>query len=285
MRSVIEQDICATCAHLQPSQPLPTDKTKPPFGVFDIQCDCAEGWPRTKVNPSANAISECPKFNSTRGVRACEAPKGSAALKVVLGIESGRKAHRDGQGRDAMQTESERIGWDEAAHDAGVEASDDAQERAIAGQAAGAVAAELRRLLVEECGPEEAHRLIDKAQAAAGVALPEVPQPPEGFRLLPVEATDAMMDADWDVTMSDAHSNGGVSAAAWRAMVEAAPQVTYGNGHSGVGWYMHDTDYPEEGAVFLSATSTPKEPKETDGVAGPALHTNGVQTPMDESKK
>lgn len=79
---------------------------------------------------------------------------------------------------------------------------------------------------------------------------------PEGFRLLPVEATDSMMDADWDVTMSEAHTNGGVAAAAWRAMVEAAPQVTYGNGHSGPGWYMHDTDYPEEGAVFLGVSPT-----------------------------
>jgi hypothetical protein len=83
---------------------------------------------------------------------------------------------------------------------------------------------------------------------------------PEGFRLLPVEATDSMMDADWDVSMSEAHSNGGVAAAAWRAMVEAAPQVTYGNGHSGYGWYMHDTDYPEEGAVFLSDETPAQSP-------------------------
>lgn len=106
------------------------------------------------------------------------------------------------------------------------------------------------------------HSQVDAAVAApdaspspAPVAAPVVtdaPQLPEGFRLLPVEATDSMMDAEWNVSMSEAHSNGGVSAAAWRAMVEAAPQVTYGDGHSGVGWYMHDTDYPEEGAVFLS---------------------------------
>ena len=95
----------------------------------------------------------------------------------------------------------------------------------------------------------------DASPSPAPVAAPVVtdaPQLPEGFRLLPVEATDSMMDAEWNVSMSEAHSNGGVSAAAWRAMVEAAPQVTYGDGHSGVGWYMHDTDYPEEGAVFLS---------------------------------
>jgi hypothetical protein len=100
-----------------------------------------------------------------------------------------------------------------------------------------------------------------KSKTSDGVALPAAPQLPEGFRLLPVEATDSMMDAEWNVTMSEAHSNGGVSAAAWRAMVEAAPQVTYGNGHSGVGWYMHDTEYPEEGAVFLSEQSA-------DGVSG-----------------
>lgn len=112
------------------------------------------------------------------------------------------------------------------------------------------------------CGaPVCCQRCCDEAKAApvavqpAPVAAPVVtdaPQLPEGFRLLPVEATDSMMDAEWNVSMSEAHSNGGVSAAAWRAMVEAAPQVTYGDGHSGVGWYMHDTDYPEEGAVFLS---------------------------------
>lgn len=95
------------------------------------------------------------------------------------------------------------------------------------------------------------------AARAAGV-----PTAPEGFLLLPVEATDSMMDADWNVTMSEAHSNGGVAAAAWRAMVEVAPQVTYANGHSGLGWYMHDTDYPEEGAVFLGASSaTPSAPE------------------------
>jgi hypothetical protein len=46
-------------------------------------------------------------------------------------------------------------------------------------------------------------------------------------------------------------------------MVEAAPQVTYGNGHSGTGWYMHDTEYPEDGAVFLgvAAPLARQEPK------------------------
>jgi hypothetical protein len=70
--------------------------------------------------------------------------------------------------------------------------------------------------------------------------------------------------------MSDAHSDGGVSAAAWRAMVEAAPQVTHGNGHSGLGWYMHDTEYPEEGAVFLSTspapTAAPEAPTERNAL-------------------
>jgi hypothetical protein len=54
----------------------------------------------------------------------------------------------------------------------GVATSDETQERATAGQAAGAVAAELRRLMVEEYGPEETQRLIEKARAAAGVAIP-----------------------------------------------------------------------------------------------------------------
>jgi Lar family restriction alleviation protein len=123
----------------------------------------------------------------------------------------------------------------------------------------------------EADGPERMTRTDAIAawnRRAALSSLPDVQTGlPGGFQLLPVEATDSMMDADWDVTMSEAHSNGGVAAAAWRAMVEAAPQVTYGNGHSGAGWYMHDTEYPEEGAVFLSAASAPKEPGRTDGVA------------------
>lgn len=62
MREIIEQDLCAGCANLRPSEPLPSNKNVPPFGVFNIQCDCAEGWPRPKFMASANAISECPKF-------------------------------------------------------------------------------------------------------------------------------------------------------------------------------------------------------------------------------
>jgi hypothetical protein len=114
--------------------------------------------------------------------------------------------------------------------------------------------------------------------AAPGAAPSEAPKPvayPEGFRLLPVEATDAMMDADWDVSMSEAHTNGGVSVAAWRAMVEAAPQVTCGNGHSGFGWYMHDTDYPEEGAVFLGPVATPPASLPVGGEGETADKENG----------
>lgn len=112
------------------------------------------------------------------------------------------------------------------------------------------------------------HAAAELVSAALSAATGPTPTGlPEGFLLLPVEATDSMMDADWDVSMSDAHSSGGVSAAAWRAMVEAAPQVTFGNGHSGPGWYMHDTEYPEEGAVFLSpATKEPSNPLLIDGV-------------------
>lgn len=44
----------------------------------------------------------------------------AAYAEVMGGIEAGRKAQREGQSRDAMTTDSERIGWDEAAHDAGV---------------------------------------------------------------------------------------------------------------------------------------------------------------------
>lgn len=83
---------------------------------------------------------------------------------------------------------------------------------------------------------------------------------PEGYRIVPDHPTNTMCDADWDVTMSDAHSNGGISCAAWRAMLEAAPQVTLGNGHSGFGWYVHDTEYPEEGAIFIAAAQDAPAP-------------------------
>lgn len=68
MRSVIEQDVCAGCAHLRPSKPLPIDKCVPPFGIFDIQCACAKGWPYTGVFVSANARSECPEFTTSEQV-------------------------------------------------------------------------------------------------------------------------------------------------------------------------------------------------------------------------
>lgn len=109
------------------------------------------------------------------------------------------------------------------------------------------------------------------------------PQPvaiPDGWKLVPIEPTDSMVEADWDVSMSEAHSNGGVACAAWRAMLEAAPQATYGNGHSGLGWYAHDTDYPEEGAMFLGvAVDQPiqKDPSVQDHPAAPlAGRTAGI---------
>ena len=37
-----------------------------------------------------------------------------------------------------------------------------------------------------------------------------------------------------------------------------APAVvhTFANGHSGWGWYVHNEDYPDEGAVFLGTHSS-----------------------------
>jgi hypothetical protein len=56
MRGIIEKDLCAGCAELRPSQPLPLS------GIWEIPCECAQGWSRCTVNPSANAISACPSF-------------------------------------------------------------------------------------------------------------------------------------------------------------------------------------------------------------------------------
>jgi hypothetical protein len=47
----------------------------------------------------------------------------------------------------------------------------------------------------------------------------------EEWRLVPVEPTTEMCLADWNVSMSAAHSDTGVSACAWAAMLAAAPRA------------------------------------------------------------
>lgn len=59
MRQIIEQDLCVGCAHLEPTKSLPK-------GQFEIVCGCVEDFPFTKVNHTANAISECPMFVMVR---------------------------------------------------------------------------------------------------------------------------------------------------------------------------------------------------------------------------
>lgn len=60
------------------------------------------------------------------GVSTVDAVKRQAAQKVVVGVEAGRQAFRDGKPRDALTTEAQRIGWDEEEYNAthGVNASD-----------------------------------------------------------------------------------------------------------------------------------------------------------------
>lgn len=71
MKQIIEADICAKCAHLEPSKPLPTG----PLAIFSIDCECAKDWPYTKVSVIANAISTCPQFQ-TPSLRAREGSDG-----------------------------------------------------------------------------------------------------------------------------------------------------------------------------------------------------------------
>ena len=47
---------------------------------------------------------------------------------------------------------------------------------------------------------------------------------PEGWRLVPIEPTRQMCLADWNVTLSDAHTCWGVSECVWIAMLGAAPR-------------------------------------------------------------
>lgn len=58
MKDIIDQDICARCIHLEPTKPIPQS------GVWNMDCDCSEDWPYTKVFASANAIVECPQFKA-----------------------------------------------------------------------------------------------------------------------------------------------------------------------------------------------------------------------------
>jgi hypothetical protein len=52
-----------------------------------------------------------------------------------------------------------------------------------------------------------------------GVPAPAV----EGWKLVPVEPTWEMCTADWNVSMSDAHTEDGVSRCVWAAMLDASP--------------------------------------------------------------
>lgn len=47
---------------------------------------------------------------------------------------------------------------------------------------------------------------------------------PTGWKLVPIEPTREMLAAEWNVSLSDAHTEGGVEACAWAAMLNAAPE-------------------------------------------------------------
>lgn len=61
-----------------------------------------------------------------------------------------------------------------------------------------------------------------KHNSTCGVRVPVAV--PEGWKLVPIEPTTEMCLADWNVSMSDAHSTTGVSRCAWEAMLAAAPE-------------------------------------------------------------
>ena len=56
MKQIIESDICARCAHFEPFEHTPESR------IWEIVGNCSEDWPYKNVNPTANAIIECPKF-------------------------------------------------------------------------------------------------------------------------------------------------------------------------------------------------------------------------------
>lgn len=62
----------------------------------------------------------------------------------------------------------------------------------------------------------------------AKLAKPKKIKVPKGWRLVPIVPTDEMCLADWDVTMSQAHTNTGVSEAAWAAMLSKSPKPPKG---------------------------------------------------------
>jgi len=104
---------------------------------------------------------------------------------------------------------------------------------------------------------------------------------PDGCKLVPVEPTDAMVQAAHHLDLSYMPGQEGADRAAiYRAMLSAAPaqpeasaddksgplmegcQISVANGHSGFGAYANMTEYPEEGAVFLCAA--PEQPAAQD---------------------
>lgn len=70
-------------------------------------------------------------------------------------------------------------------------------------------------------GPENLIAAVLKCAAActAPAAQPDI----EGWKLVPIEPTPEMLQADWNVTLSDAHTETGVAECAWAAMLAASP--------------------------------------------------------------
>lgn len=90
----------------------------------------AKDWPEMqealkKLDQIANGVGGAPPVcepDKARcllcGNNVSRCPAYQAAVDVSARIEDGRQAQRDGLPREAMPTDAERIGWDEAAHDA-----------------------------------------------------------------------------------------------------------------------------------------------------------------------
>lgn len=54
---IADVDLCATCEHLRL-----VDAHAPPAGQWDMDARCSEGFPYSRVDHSANAIAECPRY-------------------------------------------------------------------------------------------------------------------------------------------------------------------------------------------------------------------------------
>lgn len=77
-----------------------------------------------------------------------------------------------------------------------------------------------RKAYINAAPAEEAVYLFARAAVEAALSAEVAP---ESWQLVPIEPTYEMCIAEWDVSLSDAHTITGVSECAWAAMLKAAP--------------------------------------------------------------